>query len=53
MTELDMNGSMRDWMFYLRLRRHKDTQKEHRELADMIYEVIRPKFPYLDLIEEN
>lgn len=36
MSRLYMNGSVRSWVHYLQLRCHKDTQREHRELAENI-----------------
>lgn len=45
MTKLYMKGSVRSWIHYLEVRRHPSAQKEHRELADMIWGVFKEQFP--------
>lgn len=48
-TRMFVSGSLRSWIHYINLRSHKDTQKEHRDLAIRCAEAIKPEFP---LIEE-
>jgi len=44
-TTLYMSGTIRSWVHYLDLRTTSDTQKEHREVADMIKQLFISKFP--------
>lgn len=44
-TTLYMNGSVRSWIHYLSLRLKEDTQKEHREVAQKIFEIFAKEFP--------
>lgn len=44
-SRLYFNGNMRSWIFYLKSRLHESTQKEHRELAQMVLEALRPAAP--------
>lgn len=44
-TELFMNGTVRSWLHYLKVRLDSHTQKEHRELAMEIYKVIENLLP--------
>lgn len=41
-SRLYMNGTVRSWMHYIDLRTGNGTQKEHREIAEMCKEVIKP-----------
>lgn len=43
-----MNGSVRSWIHYCGIRRDRATQKEHREVADLCWEVIASEFPDVD-----
>jgi thymidylate synthase (FAD) len=47
-STLYMNGTLRSWIHYLEIRMSKETQKEHRIVAEKCYTVIRSIFP-LDL----
>lgn len=44
-TTLYMSGSIRSWIHYLDIRCKKDTQKEHREIADSIQKIFKEQFP--------
>lgn len=46
-SRLYMAGNMRSWIHYLALRRGHGTQKEHQEVAEKCYKVLKPKFPNL------
>ena len=40
-----MSGTLRSWIHYCQLRMDKATQKEHREIAEMCWEIIGTHFP--------
>jgi thymidylate synthase (FAD) len=40
-----MNGTLRSWVHYLELRTKQDTQKEHRDIALAIQEILFKEFP--------
>jgi thymidylate synthase (FAD) len=44
-TTLYMKGSVRSWIHYLQLRMDQTTQKEHRLIAEAIYNIFCEKFP--------
>ena len=44
-TTMYMNGSLRSWIHYLDIRCDEHTQKEHREIALSIKELLEPEFP--------
>jgi thymidylate synthase (FAD) len=44
-TTMYMKGSLRSWIHYLAIRRGPETQKEHRDIADAIYELLLPEAP--------
>jgi thymidylate synthase (FAD) len=44
-TTLYMNGTLRSWVHYLELRTKQDTQKEHRDIALAIQEILFKEFP--------
>jgi thymidylate synthase (FAD) len=44
-TTLYMTGNIRSWLFYLELRTKKDTQKEHRIIAEEIKKIFIKEFP--------
>lgn len=46
-TRLYMTGSARSWMHYLKTRLDKSTQKEHRDIAEGIFECFKESFPVL------
>jgi len=46
-TKLYMTGNVRSWIHYLNLRCHVDTQKEHRDIALAIREILKKKLPII------
>ena len=51
MSRMYMNGTLRSWVHYIKLRSGNGTQKEHRDIAVACAEAIAPIFPMInDLI---
>ena len=46
-SKLYMNGTIRSWIHYLQSRLSWDTQKEHRELANEIFEIFKEHMPVI------
>jgi thymidylate synthase (FAD) len=44
-TVIYMTGTLRSWIHYINLRIKKDTQMEHRNIAEEIYKILKNKFP--------
>lgn len=44
-TRIYMQGTIRDWIHYLQVRCSKETQQEHREVADSILEIFQEQMP--------
>jgi thymidylate synthase (FAD) len=44
-TRMYVNGNMRSWIFYLTQRLDPSTQKEHREIAQQVFEVLTKLAP--------
>jgi thymidylate synthase (FAD) len=44
-TRLYMNGTIRSWLHYCDLRMRKETQKEHREIALNVMELLCQELP--------
>jgi len=44
-TRLYMNGTVRSWLHYLKLRMDPSTQKEHREIAESIWQIFKKELP--------
>jgi len=44
-TTMYMNGTVRSWIHYINLRTEENTQKEHREVADLIKGIFVKEFP--------
>ena len=44
-SRLYINGNLRSWIHYLQSRLHESTQKEHREIAVQILEILRGVVP--------
>jgi thymidylate synthase (FAD) len=40
-----MSGTLRSWVHYLQVRTEEGTQKEHREIANQIKEILAAEFP--------
>jgi len=51
-SRIYMNGSLRSWIHYLKIRLKWDTQKEHREVAQACFEEIKKVFPLIEKIIE-
>jgi thymidylate synthase (FAD) len=53
-SRMYMNGTLRSWIHYCHLRMGIETQKEHREIAELCWKIITREFPELKelLIEE-
>jgi len=45
MSRMYMNGNIRSWIFYLKQRLDPTTQKEHREIAEQVLQVLRGVAP--------
>ena len=45
MSRMYMNGNMRSWIFYLKQRLDPTTQKEHREIAKQVLQVLQGVAP--------
>jgi len=50
-TRMYMKGSVRSWIHYLEVRLDESTQKEHREIAKLISDIISEIFPINSYIE--
>ena len=46
-TKMYMNGTIRSWIHYLSVRCDPSTQKEHREIALEIKEIIKKELPII------
>ncbi len=46
-TRLYMNGSLRSYIHYLKVRCGNGTQKEHMEIANQIKEIFRKELPII------
>ena len=44
-TVMYMKGSLRSWIHYLAIRRGPETQKEHRDIAEAIYQLLLKEVP--------
>lgn len=44
-TRMYMTGDVRSWIHYIQLRTHKDTQLEHREIAEKVKDIFVEHFP--------
>jgi len=44
-TTIYMTGSLRSWIHYIKIRNTKETQKEHRLIAENIYKILIKEFP--------
>ena len=49
-TRLYMSGTIRSWIHYISLRAHKDTQLEHRKIAEQIKTILLEQIPVLSEI---
>jgi thymidylate synthase (FAD) len=46
-TRLYMSGTIRSWIHYLSVRRSEETQLEHRQIAEQVYQVLNKEMPNL------
>jgi len=46
-TKLYMNGTIRSWIHYLKVRSDPSTQKEHMEIAEQIKEIFKKELPII------
>ncbi len=44
-TRMYMNGTIRSWIHYIKLRTDPSTQKEHRDIAETIKDIFDTQFP--------
>ena len=51
MSRMYMNGTLRSWIHYCTLRMGNGTQKEHREVATMCWNVLKKRFNFLKGID--
>lgn len=52
-TVMYVKGDLRNWIHYIQVRNHPATQKEHRDIAVEITEIIKQQFPSIsDYIDE-
>lgn len=51
-TKMYMNGTVRSWIHYLKLRCGNGTQKEHKEIADLIKTIVLEELPVLKEVLE-
>jgi thymidylate synthase (FAD) len=47
-TNMYMNGSLRSWITYCQVRCGVETQKEHRDIAKAIVDLLMVEFPFLE-----
>lgn len=52
-SRLYMNGTLRSWMHYCLLRTGNGTQKEHKEIAEQIWQLLIVEFPFLTNVKED
>lgn len=51
-TRLYMTGSARSWIHYLQARCDPSTQKEHRDIANQVFQIFKSQFPNVVLAME-
>ena len=51
MSRMYMNGTVRDWIHYCKLRMGPETQKEHRVVAKKCWDVLVKVYPFLETLE--
>ena len=51
MARMYMNGTVRDWIHYCKLRMGPETQKEHRVVAKKCWDVLVKVYPFLETLE--
>jgi len=53
MSRMYMNGTLRSWITYCKLRMGNGTQLEHREIAKQCWNIITEQFPSLKNVLES
>jgi thymidylate synthase (FAD) len=53
MSTMYMNGTVRSWIHYIKLRTEAGTQKEHREVAEQCKLLLLEQFPFLKEVFEG
>lgn len=48
MSRMYVNGTLRSWIHYCEVRRHESTQKEHRVVAEKVWQIVCDEFPCLE-----
>ena len=48
MSRMYIKGSLRSWIHYCDIRRGEETQKEHREIANVCWDVLKTQFTFLE-----
>jgi thymidylate synthase (FAD) len=48
MSRMYIKGSLRSWIHYCDIRRGGETQKEHREIANVCWDVLKTQFTFLE-----
>lgn len=48
MSRMYAKGSLRSWLHYCDVRRGPETQKEHRQIADSIWKILKEQFQFLE-----
>lgn len=51
-TRIYMKGNVRSWIHYFQVRLEKGTQKEHRDIAQSIWNIFKEQFPNITLALE-
>jgi thymidylate synthase (FAD) len=52
-SRLYMSGTLRSWIHYIALRTESSTQLEHRDIADLCANALRPVAPIIDMFGEG
>jgi thymidylate synthase (FAD) len=48
LSRMYMKGSLRSWIHFCDVRRGPETQKEHREIANECWDVLKTQFKFLE-----
>lgn len=52
-TRMYMQGTIRDWFHYLMIRTGPETQKEHRDIANAIFEILKTQCPLIAGVQHD
>jgi thymidylate synthase (FAD) len=53
MSRMYMKGSLRSWIHYCDIRRGIETQKEHRDIAEKAWTILKSEFKFLEEYNSN